>query len=128
MDIAAWKRSIIQRRSFFITKGGGHWFSLMGTVLPFAIITLCHLNLEHFLHRQPPLEDAQSDSGNFSDGKIDIIGDSVDLLYANLYNPPRQNARVSGRDRTDAQRVCACAVSLCCGLCRPLSSRQDLGR
>src|SRR5215470_1703083 len=58
----------------------------------------------------------------------DIIGDSVDLLYANLYNPPRQNARVSGRDRTDAQRVCACAVSLCCGLCRPLSSRQDLGR
>src|SRR5215468_624350 len=59
---------------------------------------------------------------------IDIIGDSVDLLYANLYNPPRQNARVSGRDRTDAQRVCACAASLCCGLCPPLSSRQDLGR
>src|SRR5262245_25609987 len=60
--------------------------------------------------------------------ELDIIGDSVDLLYANLCNPPRQTARVSGRDRTDTQRVCACAASLCCGLYRPLSSRQDLGR
>src|SRR5262245_29401136 len=59
---------------------------------------------------------------------LDIIGDSVDLLYANLCHPPRQTARVSGRDRTDTQRVCACAASLCCGLYRPLSSRQDLGR
>jgi hypothetical protein len=48
-----------------------HWFSWMGTVLPFEIIHLCHLNLEHFLHRQPPLEDAQGDSGNFSGGKMD---------------------------------------------------------
>src|SRR5262245_26574373 len=59
---------------------------------------------------------------------IDIIGDSVYLLYANLCNPSRQTARVSGRDRPDARRVCACAAGLCCGLCRPLSPRQDLGR
>src|SRR5262247_1921193 len=59
---------------------------------------------------------------------LDIIGDSVYLLYAHLYNPPRQTARVSGRDRTDARRGCACAAGFCCGLCRPLSTRQDLGR
>jgi hypothetical protein len=49
----------------------GHWFSWMGTVLPFETIHLYHLNLEHFLHRQPPLKDAQGDSGNFSGGKMD---------------------------------------------------------
>jgi hypothetical protein len=38
----------------------------MGTVLPFETIHLYHLNLENFLHRHPPLEDAQGDSGNFS--------------------------------------------------------------
>src|SRR3954447_14388077 len=59
---------------------------------------------------------------------IDIIGESVYWLYANLCNPTSQIARVSGRDRTDARRVCACAAGLCCGLCRPLSTRQDLGR
>src|SRR4029453_17511620 len=59
---------------------------------------------------------------------LDIIGDSVYWLYANLCNPTSQIARVSGRDRTDARRVCACAAGLCCGLCRPLSTRQDLGR
>jgi hypothetical protein len=29
----------------------GHWFSLMGTVFAFCNHHLCHLNLEHFLHR-----------------------------------------------------------------------------
>ena len=48
-----------------------HWFSWMGTVLPFEIIHLRHLHLEYFLHRQPPLEDAQGDRGNFSGGKMD---------------------------------------------------------
>ena len=43
----------------------------MGTVLPFETIHLYHLNLENFLHRHPPLEDAQGDSGNFSGGKMD---------------------------------------------------------
>jgi len=43
----------------------------MGTFSPFEIITLCHLNLENFLHRQTSLEDAQSDSWNFSGGKMD---------------------------------------------------------
>src|SRR5258706_9866072 len=60
--------------------------------------------------------------------KSDIIGDSVYLLYANLFDLTRQTARVPRRDRTDARRVCACATSLCCGLCPPLSARQDLGR
>src|SRR3989475_12520679 len=59
---------------------------------------------------------------------IDIIGDSVYLLYANLSDLTRQTTRGPGRDRTDARRVCACAAGLCCGLCRPLSTRQDLGR
>src|SRR4029450_8813409 len=59
---------------------------------------------------------------------VDIIGDSVYWLYANLCNPTSQIARVSGRDRTDARRVCMCADGLCCCLCRPLSTRQDLGR
>src|SRR5262252_6028465 len=49
----------------------GHWFSWMGTVLPFETIHLYHLHLENFLHRQPPLKDAQGDSGNFSSGKMD---------------------------------------------------------
>src|SRR5712691_7583982 len=59
---------------------------------------------------------------------IDIIGDSVYLLYANLFDLTRQTARGPGRDRIDARRVCACAAGLCCGLCRTLSARQDLGR
>src|SRR5712692_7513630 len=58
---------------------------------------------------------------------IDIIGDSVYLLYANLFDLTRQTARVPGRDRTDARRICTCAAGLCCGLCRTLSARQDLG-
>jgi hypothetical protein len=49
----------------------------MGTVLPFETIHLYHLNLENFLHRHPPLEDAQGDSGNFSGGKINT-SDSFD--------------------------------------------------
>src|SRR5262249_48681651 len=59
---------------------------------------------------------------------IDIIGDSVYWLYANLFDLTRQTARDPGCDRTDARRVCACAAGLCCGLCRTLSARQDLGR
>src|SRR5216683_8418736 len=59
---------------------------------------------------------------------LDIIGDSVYLLYANLCDLTRQAARVPGRDRTDARRVCTCAAGLCGGLCRTLSARQDLGR
>src|SRR2546427_12476911 len=59
---------------------------------------------------------------------IDIIGDSVYLLYANLFDLTRPTARGPGRDRTDARRVCACAAGLCCGLCRTLSARQDPGR
>ena len=35
--------------------------------------------------------------------EIDIIGDSIYLLYANLYDLTRQTARVSGRDRTEAR-------------------------
>src|SRR5882762_8246071 len=59
---------------------------------------------------------------------IDIIGDSVYLLYANLYDLTRQTARVRGRDRPDARRVCASPAGFCCGLCRTLSVRQDLAR
>src|SRR5262249_23713001 len=59
---------------------------------------------------------------------LDIIGDSVYWLYANLFHLTRQTARDPGCDRTDARRVCACAAGLCCGLCRTLSARQDLGR
>src|SRR6266699_4300366 len=36
-----------------------------------TVRSIGHLNLENFLHRQPPLEDAQGDSGNFSGGKMD---------------------------------------------------------
>jgi hypothetical protein len=42
-----------------------------GNVLAFGNNHLCHLNLENFLHRQTPLEEAQSDSRNFSGGKMD---------------------------------------------------------
>src|SRR5262245_13425048 len=59
---------------------------------------------------------------------IDIIGDSVYLLYANLCDLTRQTARVSGSDRTHARRICACAASLCCSLYCTVSARQDLGR
>src|SRR2546423_15596056 len=59
---------------------------------------------------------------------LDIIGDSVYLLYANLYDLTRQTARVPGRDRPDARRVCASPAGLCCGLCRTLSVRPDLAR
>src|ERR1700674_2415776 len=59
---------------------------------------------------------------------LDIIGDSVYLLYANLFDLTRQTARVPGRDRTDARRICTCATGLCCGLCQTLYARQDLGR
>jgi len=61
-------------------------------------------------------------------GLIDIIGDSVYLLYANLCDLTRQTARVPGCDRADARRVCACAAGLCYGLCCTLSARPDLGR
>src|SRR3979409_1009934 len=50
----------------------------------------------------------------------DIIGDIVYLLYANLYDLTRQTARVPGRDRPDARRVCASPAGFCCGLCRTL--------
>src|SRR5215468_9423283 len=59
---------------------------------------------------------------------LDIIGDRVYLLYANLCDLTRQTARVSSSDRTHTRRVCACAAGLCCGLCWTLSARQDLGR
>jgi Type II intron maturase len=59
---------------------------------------------------------------------IDIIGDSVYLFHANLFDLTRQTARVLGCDQPDARRVRPCAASLCCGLCCPLSARQDLGR
>src|SRR4029453_18013719 len=59
---------------------------------------------------------------------IDIIGDSIYLLCVNLCDLTRQTARVPSCDRTHARRFCACAAGLCCGLCRTLSARQDLGR
>src|SRR5438093_3468570 len=59
---------------------------------------------------------------------IDIIGDSVYLFHANLFDLTRQTARVLGCDQPDARRVRPYAASLCCGLCCPLSARQDLGR
>src|SRR5262249_18446217 len=59
---------------------------------------------------------------------LDIIGDSVYLLYANLCDLTRQTARVSGSDRTHARRVCVCAARLCCSLYCTVSARQDLGR
>src|SRR5215470_13045911 len=42
-----------------------------GNVFAFCNHHLCHLHLEHFLHSQTSLEDAQSDSRNFADGKMD---------------------------------------------------------
>src|SRR4029434_61255 len=63
------------------------------------------------------------------DNKIlDIIGDSVYLFHANLFDLTRQTARVLGCDQPDARRGRPCAASLCGGLCCPLSARQDLGR
>src|SRR6266446_7287481 len=59
---------------------------------------------------------------------LDIIGDSVYWLYANLCDLTRPTARVPGRDRPDARRVCACTAGLYCRLCRTLSARQDVGR
>src|SRR5438270_2589639 len=59
---------------------------------------------------------------------LDIIGDSVYLFHAHLFDLTRQTARVLGCDQPDARRVRPCAASLCCGLCCPLSARQDLGR
>src|SRR5437879_13604559 len=59
---------------------------------------------------------------------IDIIGDSVYLFHANLFDLTRRPAIVLGCDQPDARRVRPCAASLCCGLCCPLSARQDLGR
>src|SRR5436853_5338092 len=59
---------------------------------------------------------------------LDIIGDSVYLFHANLFDLTRQTARVLGCDQPDARRVRPYAASLCCGLCCPLSARQDLGR
>src|SRR5713101_10004377 len=59
---------------------------------------------------------------------VDIIGYSIYLLYANLFDLTRPTARVPGRDRTDARRVCACAAGLYCGLCCTLSATQDLRR
>src|SRR5262245_57481889 len=58
---------------------------------------------------------------------IDIIGNSVQSLHANLHHLTRQTARVSCRDRTDACRVCASAASLCYCLCGAVSTGQDLG-
>src|SRR6266436_10185892 len=60
--------------------------------------------------------------------RLDIIGDSVYWLYANLCDLTRPTARVPGRDRPDARRVCACTAGLYCRLCRTLSARQDVGR
>src|SRR5438128_3748093 len=65
---------------------------------------------------------------NMAPFSIDIIGDSVYLFHANLFDLTRQTARVLGCDQPDARRVRPCAASLCCGLCCPLSARQDLGR
>jgi hypothetical protein len=59
---------------------------------------------------------------------LDIIGDSVYLLYANLCDLTRQTARVSGSDRTHARRVYACAAGLCCSLYCTVAARPDLGR
>src|SRR2546428_6098873 len=56
------------------------------------------------------------------------FGDSVYLFHANLFDLTRQTARVLGCDQPDARRVRPYAASLCCGLCCPLSARQDLGR
>ena len=44
---------------------------MIGNSFAFCHHHLRYLHLENFLHRQPPLEDTQSDSGNFSDGKMD---------------------------------------------------------
>ena len=47
---------------------GSHLDQVAGAVIE---ARFCHLNLEHFLHGQPPLEDAQSDRGNCSGGTMD---------------------------------------------------------
>ena len=59
---------------------------------------------------------------------LDIIGDSVYLLCANLFDLTRQTARVPSCDRTHARRVCACAAGFAAAYAVPLSARQDLGR
>src|SRR4029453_6032950 len=87
----------------------------------------CGFNTLKVLEPCGPIPDAGKSCSSTAK-QIDIIGDSVYWLYANLCSPTSQIARVSGRDRTDARRVCAWAAGLCCGLCRPLSPRQDLGR
>jgi hypothetical protein len=58
---------------------------------------------------------------------LDIIGNSVQSLHANLHHLTRQTARVSCRDRADACRVCTSAPSICYGLCGAVSAGQDLG-
>src|SRR5438445_3655286 len=77
------------------------------------------------LQRGKALEEMMFLDGHYL---LDIIGDSVYLLYAHLSDLTRQTTRVPGRDRTETRRVCACAAGLCCGLYPPLSARQDLGR
>src|SRR5207237_5961734 len=78
---------------------------------------------------QAPLErDRERSKPPVAERTIDIIGDSVYLFHANLFDLTRQTARVLGCDQPDARRVRPYAASLCCGLCCPLSARQDLGR
>src|SRR5262249_10145026 len=59
---------------------------------------------------------------------IDIIGDSVYFLHANVHYLKRQVTRVSGGDRLDARGVSTGVAGVCCGLYHLLSAGQNLAR
>lgn len=53
-----------------------------GNIFAFCNQHLCHLNVENFTHRQPPLQHAQSHSRNFAGGKVDtekIVHHPIDM-------------------------------------------------
>src|SRR5207244_191462 len=66
-------------------------------------------------------------SRSLSPGILDIIGNSVYLLHANLYHHTKQTSRVPRCDWTDARRVCASAPGVCARLCGAVSVGSDLG-
>ncbi len=75
-EMRGWSRAELAdragiRREYIYLLETGHWFSLMGLLSPFQTNRLCQLNVENFMHRQPPLDDAQSDGGDFSGSKMD---------------------------------------------------------
>jgi hypothetical protein len=101
-----------------------------GVVPPFSGHTFGPLQQCLDLHQLRPVpgQFREAPTSSLAGIILDIIGDSVYLLYANLCDLTRQTARVSGSDRTHARRVGACAAGLGCSLYGTVAASQDLGR